>query len=138
MKVFEMITDPLLIIFCFAFILISGENFGGFYGMYIFIGLQHGMVHSILAVMGIILFIISKLLFGGRFKRTVEPIINLTGITFLVISIVLFFTRDREHFNYPTFYQTLPLIILCLFALLAIIFIIRNILKMLSSNPGMF
>ena len=138
MKVSEIITHPLLIIFCFAFILISGENFGGFYGMYIFIGLQHGMVHSILAVTGILLLLISALLFGGRLKNPVEPITNLSGIVLLVMSIVLFFTRDREHFNYPTFYQTLPLIILCLFALLSIIFIIRNILKMLSSNPGMF
>ena len=52
MKMIKLFTHPVVIIIAFLLILISGEHLGGFYLLYILLGLSHGAVHSLLAIDG--------------------------------------------------------------------------------------
>lgn len=50
MKMIKLFTHPVVIIIAFLLILINGEHLGGFYLLYILLGLPHGAVHSLLAI----------------------------------------------------------------------------------------
>lgn len=129
MKLIKIITHPVTLIISFLIIIISGQQLGGFYLLYILLGITHFTIHSVLALSGvaILLFIISK--YKGKFKYLVEPFLNITGVVLLNLSIFLFFYNDKEHYNYGTFYQTIPIITLILFGLLSISFSVNNLIR---------
>lgn len=129
MKALKILSHPYLLMISFLFILISGENFGGFYLLYLLMALTYGGIHAILALIGI-----SLLLFGyHRFKRMkvylVEPIINIAGALMLIFSVILFFYNDKQGYNYGTFYQTVPMITLIVFSLLVLFFLGDNLFR---------
>lgn len=128
MKVFKFITHPYTVIICFSLILISGESWGGFYLIYLLFALPHAGIHALLALFGTILLLISY----DRFKRKkiylLESITNITGILLLISSLFFFFLNDKEHYNYQTFYDTVPQITLVIFSIVALTFLLDNVL----------
>ena len=131
MKVFKILTHPVLLIISFLFILISGEHLGGFYALYILLALPHGWLHSLLALIGIIILILSYNVYKNKASGN---ILNIAGAVMLVFSIVTFFYADKEGYNYGTFYQTMPIISLVLFGLLALLFILKNVVESFSKK----
>ena len=130
MKAIKIITHPLSLIISFLLILISGEHLGAFYLLYILLALPHGGIHSLLAVAGIAIILFCNYKYKMDFKYLIEPLLNILGATLLILSISLFFYNDKDHYNYSTFYQILPMISLVVFALLITGFLIKNILKL--------
>ena len=129
MKKIKIITQPVTLIICFLLILISGEHLGGFYLLYILLGLPHGEIHSVLAAAGIGILIFNQIKYKNESNYLVAPLLNISGLLLLILSLFLFFHNDRNHYNYSTFYQTVPLIIFGLFNLLAIVFLLTNLSK---------
>jgi hypothetical protein len=130
MKNFKIITHPATIIVCFLLVLISGENWGGFFLMYILLGLPHGAIHSILAVTGIGILLFSYLKYKMQFIYMAESVLNIFGALLLFLSLFLFFYRDKDNYNIATFYQTVPLIIMSVFGLLLVIFLANNFINL--------
>jgi hypothetical protein len=130
MKPINMLGNPAVLITVFCLILISGEHWGGFYLMYILLGLPHGAVHSIIAVAAIALLLFSHYKYKSAFTNIAESMLNIAGVVFLCLSLFFFFYRDRHQYNYPTFNQALPLVILGVFALLALCFMGVNIFRL--------
>jgi hypothetical protein len=130
MKAIKFITHPVTLIICFSFVLISGEHLGGFYLLYILLGLPHGAIHSLLAVGGISLLLFCNMKFKREFNQLAEPVLNIIGVLLLSSSLFLFFYRDSDHYNYATFYQTVPQISLAVFAVLIVSFLINNLYKL--------
>jgi len=118
------------LIICFLLILISGEHLGGFYLLYILLGLPHGAIHSILAVIGVALLLFSNHRYQREFKYLTEPFLNIVGVILLALSLILFFFKDSHHYNYSTFYQTMPQISIGVFALLIVSFLVSNLIKL--------
>ena len=118
MKMIKLFTHPVVIIIAFLLILISGEHLGGFYLLYILLGLPHGAVHSLLAIVGIGLLFFTNYKYQQQFIFNIEPVLNIMGLIMLMLSLFLFFYNDKNHYNYGTFYQTIPVILLVVFALL--------------------
>jgi hypothetical protein len=132
MKAIKIISHPYLLILSFIVILISGENWGGFYILYLLLGLPHGGLHSILALLGIGLLVFSYGKYGGNRKYLVAPVFNITGDLLLLASLFFFFYSDKEHYNYGTFYQAVPVIMLSIFCLLAVWFFLDNLFALSS------
>jgi hypothetical protein len=107
--------------------MISGEHLGGFYALYILLGLFAGAVHTLLAVAGIIILLISYHRFND--KTAVNQLLNIIGVLLLFASIYFFFWNDKQHYNWGSFSQTVPVITMVLTTLIATCFLISNFLK---------
>ncbi len=129
MKVFK---HPLAVIISFIMILISGKQTGGFYILYLLLGLPHGGIHSITGILGTLLLLFGNIKskqWGGNY---ISLCLNLLGVLLLWLSLFSFFYNDKGNYNIATFYQLLPQILLSLFLLISIVFFVHNILLLLK------
>ena len=129
MKAINTISHPLILIIAFSLILISGQHLGGVYLLYILLALPQGSIHAVLAVSGICILIFSNYKYKGSFTYLIEPLLNIAGVILLILSLFFFFQRDSRHYNDSTFYQLFPQVSLAVFVILAIIFLINNLVK---------
>lgn len=130
MKISKIIQNPLLLIVSFLFIVISGESFGGFYLLYLLLALPHGSLHSLLAVLGIVILISVYIKNGSGTNAATLVIINTTGVACLVSSLLIFFLNDKEGYNNGTFHQLIPLLSLIIFSFIAFGFMVLNIFRL--------
>lgn len=133
MKAIKVITNSYTLIISFFIIIISGQHLGGFYIIYLLIALPYFGIHSILALVGIILLLIIYHTKKNKYFR-IRPLINLVSVLMLIASIYMFFYNDKEHYNYGTFYQLVPQITLIVFSIIALSFIIQNIMSVFKSS----
>ena len=120
----KIIAHPLLLILSFCAIIISGEHLGGFYIMYITMGLLVPAFHSIFGTIGILCLLIS------HYWKTKYFVLNLAGIMCMILSLFRFFLQPNGSYNYNTFNQFLPMASLVIFGILSVIFIILNCMKL--------
>lgn len=126
MKLFKILSHPYTLIICFCCIVISGEHSGGFYAMYILLGLPFGALHALLAVVGILALLISHQ-FNNR--EALSRFINVLGLFLLLGSIGYFFWADKKNYNYESFDQFIPLATMILTAFISICFLIGLFFK---------
>ena len=124
----NIITHPYIVIISFFIIMISGQHLGGFYLLYLLLALPHGGVHSLLALLGIVLLLISYNKYKRKKIYLIESIINMVAIILLILSLFSFFYNDKEHYNFGTFYQIVPQITLVIFSIVALTFLLDNVL----------
>ncbi|MEI9945849.1 MAG: hypothetical protein WDN26_16715 [Chitinophagaceae bacterium] len=125
MKAVKILTHPYLLILSFCVIMISGQNFGGVYLIYLLMALPYGGIHAILALGGVIALILAN----ERFKvGKLATILNLAGASCLFLSLYFFFYNDKAGYNSATFEQTVPQISLVLFAVLLIGFVFYRVI----------
>jgi hypothetical protein len=128
MKVIKFIAHPYTVITSFLVIIISGEHLGGFYALYILLGLPHGALHSIVGLVGIVLLIIvTRQKYKESRRYHLRYFGNLAGAVLLILSLFLFFQRDKSNYNIGTFYQTVPQIMLTVFSIITLCFIATNL-----------
>lgn len=128
MKLCKFITNPLIPVISFVFILISGESFGGVYLLYLSIALTHGGMHSITGFSGIAFLLLSYFMSLQGGKKSISIWFNLSGILLMWISLFLFFYNDKNNYNISTFFELVPQIFLVIFFSISICFIVDNIL----------
>src|SRR5882724_7746089 len=96
MKILKFLSNPYLLISVFLLLLISGEQVGGFYFIYLLMALPHGGIHAVLAIAGIVL-----LLLNYHIKTI--PFISFSfstiSISLLVLSLYFFFANDNTNYN---------------------------------------
>lgn len=124
----KIVTHPLLIIFLFCVILISGEEIGGFYLFYILLGLLHLALHAVLGFLGI-----ACLLFAYRNKTLIGSSLRVLGAILMISSLTYFFLQPNGNYNYDTFHLALPLSTLIVFSIMTIVFTLINISELIHS-----
>ena len=123
MKLFKILSHPYTLILSFLFIVISGQHLGGFYALYVFLGLMHGVINSVLAFLGIIVLLVSH--HSGRPQKSlIRQALNVTGVGLLFASLYFFFANDKAHYNWGTFEQGFPMFTLVLTSFIALCFLI--------------
>ena len=127
MKLFRSLSSPYTLIICFCLIMISGEQLGGFYALYILLGLFAGAFHSLLAVAGIIMLLIIYHRFNN--SKLFPQVLNVIGVLLLFSSIYYFFWNDKQHYNWGSFEQTVPVASMVLTAIVGICFLVRTFVK---------
>lgn len=125
MKLFKILSHPYTLIISFLFILISGEHLGGFYALYILLGLTHGVLHSVLGFFGIVVLLIS-FHFASRQKGYLRQGLNMIGVSMLFASIFYFFKNDTHRYNWGTFDVGLPMFTIIFTGFIAICFLIGS------------
>lgn len=134
MKVFKTLLHPYILIASFCAVLISGEHLGGFYLLYLLLALPHGGWHAILGFAGIGLLIFGLAGKGLVKSNRLQRLFNLVAVCMLIGSLMIFFLNDVQGYNYGTFFQTVPLISIIIFALLAIGFFIYQIIRLFPTR----
>src|SRR5687768_697513 len=124
MKIISIIGHPVLVMSLFLLIMISGEHFGGFYLLYLIMGLYGGASHSILAISGLAILFTGYKIYRSK-PKTLKPLLYLLGISIMVWSLITFFDNSQGY-NHGTFYQTVPFITLLLFGLSAFFCLINS------------
>lgn len=122
MKIFKFLSHPYTLIFAFLFILISGQHLGGFYALYILLGLMHGVLHAVLGFLGIVVLLLSFHLTLER-RIVIRQTLNLLGIALLFASVFFFFRNDTERYNWGTFEESVPLFTLIFASFIAFCFL---------------
>lgn len=124
MKFIQILGHPIVLASSFCLLLISGEHLGGFYLLYILLGLPFFAAHSLLGAMAIVFVLLrtnAKLLK----KNSISVTTSLTGAALMVSSIVVFFYSDKTGYNEGTFHQTVPILSFILFAFLLLCYLTR-------------
>ncbi len=130
MNIFRIILSPFVIVLSFLLIVISGEQVGGFYFVYLSRALPHGTLYVILAIAGILILLLNliKPIWNNPFFKS---IINQVGGLSLLMSVYVFFFSDSTEYNLNTFSQVVPLITILVFLLLVCGFIYINFVFLL-------
>lgn len=136
MKAIKIIGHPVTTICLFLVILITGQSIGGVYLFYLILALPHGLVHSILAISGIVLLLVSfSKITNGR--SSVKQYMNIAGILLLVLSLFSFFYNDKEHYNFGSFNSSAFWITSGLFVISALCFLILTFINFKrEDNPS--
>lgn len=128
MKLFRILSHPYTLILAFLFIVISGRHLGGFYAMYVLLGLTHGVVHSVLGFLGIVVLVATHHS-NWRQQSSIRKASNIVAVGLLFASLYLFFTNDKEHYNWGTFEESVPLFTLGFSVFIALCFLVGNFWK---------
>jgi len=90
-------------------------------------------VHALLAIAGIIILLVNH---AFQLSKTsyLRQVINFIAVLFLFSSLYFFFHNDKQHYNYGTFEQTVPIITMAVTAFVAICFLIGNFSKVVPSS----
>src|SRR5439155_27050777 len=133
---FKIITHPLTVVISFIVIVISDEQFGGFYLLYLLMGLIHGAIHSVGGFLGIALLLFSNIKSKQWSRNIISACVNLSGVILLWLSLFLFFYNDKSNYNISTLYQLLPQILLLVFLSISICFFVHNVLLLLKYSKN--
>jgi biotin transporter BioY len=131
MKPINILINPVTLIGSFCLVLISGEKTGGFYLIYLLMGLIGGYLHSFLAIVGV-----TAILISDQFKenRTLRCLLKVVGALLLPLSLLLFFQNDTSHYNWGTFSRTASQVTLVLFGFLWLSYVLKVVMSLVSPS----
>lgn len=125
MKVINIIGHPVTIICTYLLLLISGQSFGGFYVLYILLGLPHGSPDAIISTAGVAVMLLGYKVYRNVFNP-LKPALYFAGIAVMILGLVFFFQASKGY-NDQTFQQTVPLISFVLFGLCVLCNMVHSI-----------
>lgn len=129
MNLIKIATHPYIIIISFSIILIIGEGWGSFFLFYLLLGLPYGAIHSLIALLGIVLLLINYYKYKKKKELVLQCLTEIFAVFLLILALSVFFYNDKQHYNYRTFHLLVPLLTLILFAIIALSSIIVNIIS---------
>jgi xanthosine utilization system XapX-like protein len=135
MKIIKILGSPVLVMILFLLIIIEGKRFGGIYLLYLLISLPHGAPYAIIAIAGLLSLLIGYNISNNK-RRLAKAVLYLTGATFLILSLIMFFIKEPRGNNNATFEQTIPLFTLCLFGFSILCLVINTVIMFRRLNNG--
>lgn len=131
LRIFKIAGHPYTLVIVFCLLLISGENFGGVYLLYLLMALPHGSLHALLGFGGIVLLLCSRL-------RPISPFtevsLNTAGLACMLFSIFIFFGRDSSGYNLDSFHLAVPLASFILFGVLIVCSVANRIVSLMAER----
>ena len=128
----RILLHPVTLCLLFCFLIISGESTAYFYIVLLLMGLTAGALHSFLGVAGIA-FLLSTIRLE---KKKLVYWCRLFGALCLGLSLLRFFTQPRGSYNFNTFRESVPLVLIIIFALLLIFFLINLLMFLISKKES--
>jgi hypothetical protein len=132
MKIIQVIGHPVLLMSLFLLLMIEGENFGGFYLLYLLLALPHGATYAVIAVSGLIFIFIGYKSYRIMYNP-IKSILYFIGISFMILSLFIFFNKGNKN---ATFEEVVPLISFVLFGLSTTCLLINSIIMLLRKRKS--
>ncbi len=134
MKIVNVIGHPVSVMSMYLLLIISGESIGGFYTLFVFMRLFHGVPDAFVSALGL-----GAMLLGYKIcRKEYHPIktgLYLLGSGLMIIGLVMFFETTDGH-NNPTFHKAVPLFTFTLFGLFILCNIWLAIMLFFQNMPG--
>lgn len=118
MKIVKWIGHPVILMIIYLLLIIDGDEFGGFFMLYLLLSLPHFVPYALIAAIGLFLMVLAFNAKGG--KKNVS-IFYLVGYILMILSLIIFFSKGNK---WKTFELGIPLISFILFAISSICFLI--------------
>lgn len=136
MKIIKIIGHPVSVMSMYLLLLISGQSFGGFYILYIFLGLPHGVPDAIVSTFGLGTMFLGYKIYRKEFNP-VKPLLYIIGNAVMILGLILFF-QNTKGYNDATFHQAFPLFTFAVFGICVLcnIFLSVRLFIHKSDNKG--
>jgi hypothetical protein len=121
MKIIKWVGHPVIVMVLFLLLIIEGDEFGGFFMLYLLLSLPHLVTYSLVAAAGLILMICA---FNYRGSKITAAISYLTGYALMLLSLLIFFSKDNK---WKTFEPGVPLFSFILFGASSLCFLIWSV-----------
>lgn len=112
MKVIKWIGHPVVLVCTYLLFITEGQNFGGFYMLYLMLALPHGVPYAILAALGIASVVIGFNL-NKKHAYWVKALLYLIGLVLMVSSLINFFATGDQSGTFEGGVPLISFIILC-------------------------
>ena len=123
MKIIKWIGHPVIVICTFLLLITEGENFGGFYVLYLILALPHGALYAILASIGI-----ASIVLGFNIQKEKlliqKQMLYLIGLLLMITSLINFFLTGNQ---LATFQETVPLLTFVIYGVCCLCFFVSII-----------
>ena len=130
MKALKIIGHPVLLISLYLLLIIEGDQFGGFYLLYLVMAIPHGVPYAIVALIGLLC-----VFTGYKVYRTkthfIKPTLYLLGFIIMLFSLVLFFGKGNK---WSTFELTVPLLTFIIFGVCSLCFLVNAFYLFIESR----
>jgi hypothetical protein len=132
MKAFKVIGHPVLLMSLFLLLIIEGDNFGGFYLLYLLLALPHGALYAVIAVAGLTSVFTGYKIYRIR-THPIKPMLYLLGVALMILSLFIFFGKGNKN---ATFKELIPLTSFVLFGISLTFFLINSFVMLLKTKTG--
>src|SRR6478672_4523712 len=93
MKIIRWIGHPIIVIILYLLLIIEGDEFGGFFMLYLLLSIPHLVPYSLVAAFGLVLLIFA---FNYRGSKIIAASSYLAGYTLMLLSLLMFFSKDNK------------------------------------------
>ena len=132
MKAIKIIGHPVLLMSLFLLLIIEGDQFGGLYLLYLVLALPQGAPYAIAALCGLAFVFAGYKVYRTR-KHFLKPVFYLTGFLFMLISLIVFFSKGNK---WETFGLTIPLLSFIIFGVSSVCFILNSLTLFMHNGDG--
>jgi hypothetical protein len=133
MKIVKIIGHPVSVMCIYLLLIISGESIGGFYALYLMLGLPEGTSYALVSALGVGLMLIGYNVYRKRY-HPLKPSFYVLADVVMIIGLVIFF-QTTKGYNNGTFRQAVPLFSFALFGLCALCNVLLSV-WLLIQNKG--
>jgi hypothetical protein len=121
MKIVKWIGHPVILVIVYLLLVIEGDQFGGFFMLYLLLALPHLVLYALVAALGLFFMILAFNLNRDKYLNRIT-VFYLIGYTSMIVSLVLFFAKGNK---WETFELAIPRLSFILFGICSICFLIN-------------
>ncbi len=132
MKAIKWIGHPVRLVIIYLLLIIEGDQFGGFFMLYLLLALPHFVPYAITAALGI-----ASIIVGFNLRKenylSFKPVLFLSGYCLMILSLLLFFSKGNK---WETFEMGLPTLTFVIFGISSLCFLINTVLLFSKSHSS--
>ncbi len=126
MKIMQFFSDPLIQVISFSVILVGSPYFGGPYIFFLYHAISESLFFAILGMLAIPVTLASKFMHAKGYTQ-------LVGLILMIGSLIVFFVSGGFR-NAYAFRDTIPLLTLLIFVVVAVLIVRKAVLKRSDVN----
>jgi hypothetical protein len=118
MKIIRWIGHPVIVMVLYLLLIIEGDEFGGFFMLYLLLSIPHLVPYSLVAALGLILMIFA---FNYTGSKVLAAFSYLAGYALMLAALLMFFSKDNK---WKTFEPGVPLFSFIVFGISSFCFLV--------------
>jgi hypothetical protein len=131
MKAIKWIGHPVLLVIIYLLLIIEGDQFGGFFMLYLLLALPHFVPYALAAALGIACIVLGFNLRKGNY-HSLKPMLFLSGYCLMILSLLVFFSKGNK---WETFELAIPILTFVIFGISSLCFLINTTLLFSKKHP---
>lgn len=131
MKAIKWIGHPVILVIIYLLLIIEGDQFGGFFLLYLLLALPHFVPYALAAALGIACIVLGFNLRKENY-HSLKPVLFLFGYCLMILALLVFFFKGNK---WETFKLAIPTLSFVIFGISSLCFLINTMLLFLKKHP---